>query len=91
MYANPVLLSIWAALGACFLALLVYRGQLTRYEDEQLFLNSDSDSTREQEKLKIVSRIQMIGPALQIFAGATVAMTAGVVGMYVWNAWKSIH
>jgi hypothetical protein len=41
MSISPILLGVWAALAACFLALLVYRGQLTRYEDEQLFLNED--------------------------------------------------
>ena len=36
---NPILLTVWAVLTACFLGLLMYRGQLTRYEEEQLFLN----------------------------------------------------
>ena len=48
MAPNPILLIIWAALAVCFIALLMYRGQLTRYEDEQLFLN-DSIHNNERE------------------------------------------
>ena len=57
MSISPVLLYIWAALFFCFLGLLVYRGQLTRYEDEQLFLEDEElliVQQNKQQKQRIV-------------------------------------
>jgi hypothetical protein len=87
---NPVLLSVWAALTICFLALLVYRGQLTRYEDEQLFLNDTNTREREMQTA-IVRRIEKIQPVVRLVGGAAGLATACAVGMYVWNAWKNIQ
>jgi hypothetical protein len=87
---NPLLLSVWAALTICFLALLVYRGQLTRYEDEQLFLNDTNTREREMQTA-IVRRIEKIQPVVRLVGGAAGLATACAVGMYVWNAWKSIQ
>jgi len=47
MDAIPVLLIVWAAIAAVFLGLLAYKGQLTRYEEDQLFL-SDAVSNETQ-------------------------------------------
>ena len=87
---NPLLLSVWAALTICFLALLVYRGQLTRYEDEQLFLNDTNTREREMQTA-IVRRIEKIQPVVRLVGGAAGLATACAVGMYVWNAWKNIQ
>lgn len=63
---NPVLLTVWAVLTACFLALLVYRGQLTRYEDEQLFLNDSTNSNEEQQQqANLVRRINRLQPLVR--------------------------
>ena len=91
MEMNPVLLVIWAILAAAFGALLIYRSQLTRYEDEQLFLNGESNSNAEQEQTQIVSRVTRIEPFVRICGGAVGLMTASVVGIYVWNAWKTLQ
>ena len=91
MTPNPTLILIWAALAICFLALLVYRGQLTRYEDEQLFLNDEVNSIEREEQTRIVSRVKRIEPLVRIFGGAAGLVTAGVVGMYVYDAWLRIQ
>lgn len=88
---NPVLLTVWAVLTTCFLALLVYRGQLTRYEDEQLFLNDDANSNAQQLQSNIVRRINMIQPVVRIVGGAAALVTMCTVGIYVWEAWKVIQ
>ncbi len=87
---NPVLLTVWAVLTACFLALLVYRGQLTRYEDEQLFLN-DTTTNEEQRQSNIVRRINRLEPVVRGVGAAAGIATACAVGIYVWDAWKSIQ
>ena len=91
MEMNPVLLIVWAVLAACFGALLIYRSQLTRYEDEQLFLNGEANNNVEQEQTEIVRRVTRIEPLVRICGGAVGLMTASVVGIYVWNAWKTLQ
>lgn len=88
---NPVLLTVWAVLTACFLALLVYRGQLTRYEDEQLFLNDEGNSKAREMQTRIVRRIQQIQPVVRVVGGAAGLVTACAVGIYVYQAWQSIQ
>lgn len=90
MTIHPVLLTIWAILAASFFALLLYRGQLSRYEDEQLFLNEDNESNQQQH-LRVVGKMQRIAPLVRIFGGAAGLVTASVVGLYVWQAWQTIR
>lgn len=90
MTIHPVLLTIWAVLAAAFFALLLYRGQLSRYEDDQIFLNTESQAHEEQHS-QIVRRVRQIQPLVRIFGGAAGLVTAGVVGIYVWQAWQTIH
>ncbi len=40
---------VWGALAAVLLSLLMYRGNLTRYEEDQLFL-SDSNGMEQREQ-----------------------------------------
>ena len=92
MSLNPVLLTIWAILSTCFLALLVYRGQLTRYEDDQLFLD-DNISTSHERNLQrsIVRKVTRIEPVVRVLGGAAGLITVCAVGIYVWNAYQLIR
>jgi hypothetical protein len=91
MTPNPILLSIWAVLAICFIGLLMYRGQLTRYEDDQLFLNEDANTTEQQQQKEIVTRVNKIEPLVRIFGGAAGLATVCMVGMYVYDAWRRIQ
>lgn len=88
---NPIFLTVWAALTLCFLALLVYRGQLTRYEDEQLFLNDSVGRNEQEAQTAIVSKVRRIEPAIRLFGGAAGLVTACAVGIYVYDAWQKIQ
>ena len=90
---NPILMFVWAILAASFLGLLVYRGQLTRYEDDQLFLNDDQAHAAENERqhAKLVGKIQKLRPIVTALGGAAGLVTASVVGLYVWDAWQRIQ
>jgi hypothetical protein len=92
MTISPVLLYIWGALFLCFLALLVYRGQLTRYEDEQLFLDDDAVIVQKnkQQKERIVHQLSRVRPILSTCGVAAGLVTTTVVGIYVYNAWLNI-
>ena len=91
MNLNPILLIVWAALAACFGALLLYRGQLTRYEDDQLFLNDQLHAHEQQEQTQIVQKLNKLQPIIRILGGAAALTPACVVGIYVYNAWQTIH
>jgi hypothetical protein len=88
---NPVLMTVWAVLSACFLALLVYRGQIARYEDDQLFLSEESSTNEMALQESVVRRLKQIDPLVRIFGGAAGLATMGAVGIYVWDAWQKIQ
>jgi hypothetical protein len=91
MSAIPVLLIVWGAISACFLALLAYRGQLTRYEEDQLFLNSSETVSHEQKaQSEIIRKVNQIQPFVRVFAVAAAAMTAGIIGIFTHDAWQHL-
>jgi hypothetical protein len=93
MTISPILLYVWGALFFSFLSLLVYRGQLTRYEQEQLFLEDEElqiVQRNKQEKEHILHRLNRIKPFLGTVGVAAGLVTTTVVGMYVYNAWQNI-
>ncbi|ADW68004.1 hypothetical protein [Granulicella tundricola] len=90
MSVNPVLLIVWAVLAACFMAMLIYRGQLTRYEDEQLFLNDERDINAHEEQTEIVRKVTRLDPIVRILGSAAGLATASVIGIYTWHAYQLI-
>ena len=85
----PVMLIVWAVVAACFLALPAYRGQLTRYEEDQLFLN-ETESNEQREQSEIVRKVNKIQPFVRAFGVAAAAMTAGIVGIFTYDAWQHL-
>jgi hypothetical protein len=90
IFMYSILLVVWAVLIVCFLALLVYRGQLARYEEEQLFLGDEVSQEQVQQEA-IVRRLQKIDPIVKIVGGAAGLATAFAVGLYVWDAWQKLQ
>lgn len=90
MSAIPVMLIVWAAVAACFLGLLAYRSQLTRYEEDQLFLN-DNVSHEQEVQTEILRKVNKIQPIVRIFGVAAAAMTAGIVGIFTYDAWQHLR
>jgi hypothetical protein len=86
----PALLIVWAAIAACFLALLAYRGQLTRYEEDQLFL-TDNHSNEQDEQTEIVRKVNQIRPLVNILGYAAALMTIGIVGLFTYDAWQHLR
>ena len=90
MSAIPIMLIIWGVVAACFLALLAYRGQLTRYEEDQLFLN-DTETHEQQQQNEIVRKVNKIGPAIRVLGFAAAAMTVSIVGIFTYDAWQRLQ
>ncbi len=90
MSAIPILLIVWGVFAACFLALLAYRGQLTRYEEDQLFL-SETESNEQRQQSEIVRRCNQIQPMIRILGVATAVMTVCIVGLFTYDAWQRLQ
>ena len=87
--ALPTLLVIWGAVTICFLLLIAYRSQVTRYEEDQLFL-SDIRSNEQQLQGEIVRKVTKIQPFVRVFGVAAAVMTAGIIGIFTYDAWQHL-
>ncbi len=85
----PTMLVIWAVVTVCFLLLLAYRGQITRYEEDQLFL-SGAQSNEAKEQSDIVRKVNRIAPFIRIFGGAASIATLGIVSLFAYDAWQHL-
>ena len=88
--AVPTLLIIWASLVACFVGLLTYRGQLTRYEDDQLFL-AENNPDGQRQQYDIVRRVNQVQPFVRVLGAAAGLMTATIVGIWVADALRVLN
>jgi hypothetical protein len=85
-----VLWIVWAVLTVTLLAMLAYRGTITRYEEDQIFLD-DASTIQQQEQVLIVTRVNRLRPYLRAVTGATCVMSAMILGIYVWDAVRQFN
>lgn len=78
----PVMWTVWAAFVVVAAALYLYRSNLTRDEEDQIFLD-DSFEHEKIEQAAIVARVHRLEPALRAAQWLVVAMTAVVLVYYV--------
>ena len=90
MHMIPMLWVVWGVFAAILLGLLLYRGTITRYEDDQLFLDDISDR-QHKENDAIIRKLHKIQPFLQVFTGVTSILTAAIIGIYAWDAIKTFY
>ena len=77
-----VLVIAWGAVGAALLVLLGYRGTLTRYEEDQIFLN-DAVSVESQEQGEIQRKLLILRPYLVVMLWTIGTLTAVILGLFV--------
>ncbi|MBV8673165.1 MAG: hypothetical protein JOZ33_07000 [Acidobacteriaceae bacterium] len=85
MSAMLYLWIVWAGVLAILLILLAYRGTLTRYEEDQLFLDEAEDHQKKEQN-EILARVNKIQPFVRIATGATCVLSACILGIYIWDA-----
>ena len=85
------MLIAWALCLVVFVALVIYRSQLTRHEVGEVFLNDGVDNTREIEHNAIVRRVDQIDPFLKTAGGATALLTLSIIGVYVAQILPTVH
>ena len=90
MHIVPMLWVVWAVFAALLLILLLYRGTITRYEDDQLFLD-DISARQHKENDAIIHKLAVIQPYLKVFTGVTSILTATIIGIYAWDAIKTFY
>jgi sensor domain CHASE-containing protein len=90
MHIVPTLWIAWAVFAALLLTLLLYRGTITRYEDDQLFLDDISDR-QHKENDAIIRKLHKLQPFLKVFTGVTSVLTATLIGLYAWDAIKTFY
>ena len=88
MSTLAIMLSIWGVIVVAFIALMVYRGHLTQYETDQLFLNETSPSVVHQENDAIIRRVQMIQPICTGVGSLAALMTVAIIGMWLAQAMR---
>ena len=86
----PFLWIIWAGLSATLLALLLYRGTLTRYEGDQLFLDNCSEH-QHKENDELLVKLAKLTPLVRIFTGAACVTTVAILSIYVWDAIRQFY
>jgi len=90
MHFIPVLWIAWGVFADILLSLLLYRGTITRYEDDQLFLD-DISERQHKENDAILHKLAKIQPFLRVFTGVTSILTAAIIGIYAWDAIKTFY
>jgi hypothetical protein len=81
----PIVWIVWAGVITFLLILLVYRSNLTRYEEDQIFLD-DAGSHLKKEQEELLVKVNRIQPWIRIVSGATGVLTVAILGVYVWDA-----
>ena len=85
MDVMPVLWIVWAVVAGVLLVLLGYRGTLTRYEEDQIFLD-EALTAGAQEQSDIQRKLLKIRPFLVVAFWMIGALTAIILGMYIREA-----
>lgn len=86
----PVMWSIWSAFVVITAALYIYRSNLTKNEEDQIFLD-DSFSHEQAEQAVIVSKVAKVEPMVRIARWLVIAMTVVVVVYYLRDILLQLH
>jgi len=78
------LLTVWGALTAILIILLIYRSTLTMHEDDQLFLN-ESDTHMQTEQTEILTKVNRITPLVKVLGAVSGVMILVIAGMFIYQ------
>ena len=92
MNALPVLIVIWAVLTGLFLALLAYNATITRYEENQLFLDDASANANEQQQQNsILRKVNKLLPVIRTLGILSTIFTILIIAIYTWDCWQKLQ
>jgi hypothetical protein len=82
--------AIWAALVVITFAIYLYRGRLSRDEDDEIFLGEGFDHERAAQA-EIAAKVAKIEPVLRIAIWVTVGATVLFVGYWLYDTLVTLH
>jgi len=89
MGVMPILWIVWGGVAIILLVLLGYRGTLTRYEEDQIFLDDAGHNQAEQQH-EILAKVHRIDPYVRATIAVVCLISVGIIGMYIWGAMKNL-
>ncbi|MGH9520047.1 MAG: hypothetical protein ACRD2D_10375 [Terriglobales bacterium] len=78
----PVMWVVWAVLVVITAGLYIYRSNLTKDEEDQLFLDESFDHEKNAQAA-IVAKVNQIEPVIRIFLWVCVVASIFVIGYYI--------
>jgi hypothetical protein len=78
----PVMWGVWGLIVAFAAALFIYRSQLTKDEEDQIFLD-DSFSHEQAAQAAIIAKVNKIQPLLRVALVLVSVATLFVIGYYI--------
>ncbi len=88
--ALPVLIVVWAVFTGLFLALLAYNATITRYEDNQIFLDEGNAYEQEQQSL-IVRKVHKTLPYIRVLGALSAILSIAIIAIYTWDCWLRLQ
>lgn len=86
----PLMWILWAAFTTTLLILLLYRSNLTRYEEDALFLEESSERQHKEQEV-LLKKVNRVTPLVRVATVCTCVTTAALLGFYVWDALKQFN
>ena len=92
MNALPVLIVVWAVVTGLFLALLAYNATITRYEENQLFLDDASaNAIEQQQQNSILRKVNKLLPVIRTLGILSAIFTVLIIAIYTWDCWQKLQ
>ncbi|MGD0939796.1 MAG: hypothetical protein ABR905_08780 [Terracidiphilus sp.] len=80
----PVMWTVWGVLAAVATALYLYRSNLERDEEDQIYLDDAFQHEKIQQEA-IIARVGKVEPLLRVAAWMVAAWTLLVAAYYIWD------
>jgi len=85
-----ILLSVWGALTAVLIVLLIYRSTLTMQEDDQLFLD-EAESHMQLEQTELLNKMNRIQPMVRLLGACSGILIVVIAGLWIWTGISQTH
>jgi len=85
-----ILLSVWGALTALLIVLLIYRSTLTMQEDDQLFLD-EAESHMQLEQTELLNKMNRIQPMVRLLGACSGILIVIIAGLWIWTGISQTH
>lgn len=86
----PVMWIVWSAFVVFAAALYIYRSNLTKNEEDQIFLD-DSFDHEKAEQAVIVAKVSKVEPVVRVARWLVLVMTVFVIAYYVRDVFVQLH